>query len=163
MTDEPRIDAFLATPPGLRFAFMVKVRVAPIQDLGVTSSGHRRIVDILGGDVTGPRLTGQILPGGADWQIVRPDGSIFVEARYTIRASDGGLIYVRNEGVRVAAPAVAAAMARGEAVDPGAYYFRTTPRFETSAPALRWIENAVFVGVATRAAAGVAIGFHEVV
>ena len=55
----------------------------------------------------GPRLTGEILPGGTDWQIVRPDGTIEVVARYTIRADmgrsdNGALIYVQNDGLRVA-------------------------------------------------------------
>jgi len=156
------LDVFLSTSPGLRFAFMVKVKVAPVIDFGITSVGHRRVVDILGGEISGPRLNGEILPGGADWQVVRPDGAIHVEARYTIRAASGGLIYVRNDGVRVASPDVLAALGRGEIVDPASYYFRTSPRFETSDPALAWMQDAVFVGVATRATSGVAIGFHEV-
>lgn len=156
------LDVFLSTSPGLRFAFMVKVKVAPMVDHGITSVGHRRVVDILGGEVSGLRLNGEILPGGADWQVVRPDGTIHVEARYTIRATSGGLIYVRNDGVRVASPEVLAALGRGEIVDPAHYYFRTSPRFETADPALAWMQDAIFVGVATRAATGVAIGFHEV-
>ena len=159
MTD---LDTFLSTSPRLRFAFMVKVKVAPMVDLGMTSSGHRRVVDILGGEVSGPRLSGEILPGGADWQVVRPDGAIHVEARYTIRAASGGLVYVRNDGVRVASPDILAALGRGEVVDPASYYFRTSPRFETADPTLAWMQDTMFVGVATRAAAGVAIGFHEV-
>ncbi len=70
------IDAFISTAPGLKFAFAIKAKVGPIQDLGQTARGHRRIIDILGGEVHGPRLTGEILPGGADWQIVRPDGIV---------------------------------------------------------------------------------------
>ncbi|MBM3619784.1 MAG: DUF3237 domain-containing protein [Alphaproteobacteria bacterium] len=159
MTD---LDTFLSTSPRLRFAFMVKVKVAPMIDLGVTSVGHRRVIDILGGEVSGPRLSGEILPGGADWQVVRPDGAIQVEARYTIRAASGGLVYVRNDGVRVASPEILAALGRGEVVAPASYYFRTSPRFETADPALTWMQDAVFIGVATRAPTGVAIGFHEV-
>ena len=63
------LDRFLAAPPGLRFAFAVKVKVGPIQDFGVTAAGHRRVIDILGGEVDGPGLSGSILPGGADWQM----------------------------------------------------------------------------------------------
>ena len=160
MSDE--IDRFLSTAPGLRFAFAVKVRVAPIQDLGQTARGHRRIVDILGGEVAGPRLSGEILPGGADWQVVRPDGTIEVVARYTIRSSDGALVYVQNDGLRVAAPEIVARMSRGEAVPIDSYHFRTAPRFETAAPELKWLERATFVGIAARTPDRVAIGFHEV-
>jgi hypothetical protein len=156
------LDEFLSASPHLRFAFMVKVDVGPIQDLGVTSAGHRRVIDILGGTVSGPRLSGTILPGGADWQVVRPGGAIDVEARYTIRADSGAHVYVRNWGVRVASPEILAALGRGETVPPASYYFRTSPRFESSDASLRWLEERIFVGVATRAATGVAIGFHEV-
>ena len=156
------IDCFIATAPALRFAFAIKAKVAPIQDLGLTARGHRRIIDILGGEVHGPRLTGEILPGGADWQIVRPDGTIEVVARYTIRSSTGALIYVQNEGLRVASPDIVARMSRGEAVPFDSYHFRTAPRFETAEPSLKWLERATFVGVAARAPDRVAIGFHEV-
>jgi hypothetical protein len=156
------VDAFLTAPPQLRFAFAVKVIVGPIQDLGQTARGHRRIVDILGGTAEGPRFEGEILPGGADWQVVRPDGTIEVVARYTIRSAAGTLVYVQNDGLRVAAPEIVARMSKGELVPFDSYRFRTAPRFETSDPALKWLETSTFVGVAARTPDRVAIGFHEV-
>ena len=156
------IDRFISTSPGLKFAFSVKVVVGPIQDLGQTERGHRRVIDILGGEVHGPRLTGEILPGGADWQIVRPDGTIEVMARYTIRAASGALIYVQNEGLRVASPEILARMSKGELVPVGSYHFRSAPTFETAEPSLKWLERTTFVGVAARTPDRVAIGFHEV-
>ena len=160
MTDD--IQRFIATPPELRFAFAITAHVRPVIDVGRTARGHRRIIDIVGGRVHGPRLAGEILPGGADWQVVRDDGTIEVVARYTIRSDGGALVYVQNEGIRVASPAVIEQLARGEALPPGSYYFRTAPRFETADPALKWMERATFVGKATRAPDGIAIGFHEV-
>jgi hypothetical protein len=156
------IDRFIATAPGLRFAFAIKARVGPIQDLGQTARGHRRIIDILGGEVAGPMLEGEILPGGADWQIVRPDGTIEVVARYTIRSRTGALVYVQNEGLRVASPEILARMSRGELVSFDSYHFRTSPRFETAELSLKALERATFVGVAARTPDRVAIGFHEV-
>jgi len=138
------------------------VKVGPIQDLGQTARGHRRIVDILGGEANGPRFEGDILPGGADWQIVRPDGTIEVVARYTIRSSSGTLVYVQNDGLRVASPDVLARMSKGELVPFDSYHFRTAPRFETADPSLKWMERATFVGVAAHTPDRVAIGFHEV-
>ena len=160
MTDD--IQAFIATPPELRFAFAITAHVRPVIDLGQTARGHRRIIDIVGGVVHGPRLSGEILPGGADWQIVRPDGTIEVVARYTIRSAAGGLVYVQNEGLRVASPQTIERLARGDTLPPGSYHFRTAPRFETAEPSLKWMERATFVGKATRAPDGIAIGFHEV-
>jgi hypothetical protein len=156
------IDAFIATAPRTRFAFSIKARVGPIQDLGQTARGHRRIIDILGGEVAGPMLEGEILPGGADWQIVRSDGTIEVVARYTIRSRAGALIYVQNEGLRVASPEILTRMSRGELVPYDSYHFRTAPRFETAEPSLKHLERATFIGVAARTPDRVAIGLHEV-
>lgn len=156
------IDEFIQTAPGTRFAFAIRAKVGPIQDLGQTARGHRRVIDILGGEVSGPKLEGEILPGGADWQIVRPDGTIEVVARYTIKAKSGATIYVQNEGLRVASPEILARMTKGELLPPDAYYFRTTPKFETAEPALKWVERALFVGRAARTPDRVVIGFHEI-
>jgi hypothetical protein len=121
------LDTYLTTPPSLRYAFGVRVVVGPIRDLGQTARGHRRIIDIQGGEVAGPMLEGEILPGGADWQIVRPDGTIEVVARYTIRARSGALVYVQNDGLRVASSEILARMSRGELVPFDSYHFRTAP------------------------------------
>jgi len=85
-----------------------------------------------------------------------------VVARYTIRSRTGALVYVQNEGLRVASPEILARMSRGELVPFDSYHFRTTPRFETAEPSLKALEQATFVGVAARTPDRVAIGFHEV-
>src|ERR1700728_5223805 len=114
------------TPPELRFALEVAVTVHPALDLGQTQAGHRRIMPIAGGTVSGPRLQGRVLPVGADWQIVRPEGTADLDARYTIQSDDGALIYVVNRGVRHGPPDVLARLNRGEGVDPASYYFRSS-------------------------------------
>jgi hypothetical protein len=156
------VESYLSIPPKLAFAFSVRVIVGPIQDLGQTARGHRRIVDILGGTAEGPRFQGEILPGGSDWQIVRADGTIEVVARYTIRSRSDALVYVQNDGLRVASPEIVARMSKGELVPFDSYRFRTAPRFETSDPSLKWLETSTFVGVAARTPDRVVIGFHEV-
>ena len=137
-------------PPQLEFAFEAAVELAPVQDLGPTPAGHRRIINITGGTIAGPRLTGRILPGGADWQILRPDGTADLHARYTIEAEDGALIYVQNIGYRYAEPPVLKRLMAGEMVPPDQYYFVTTPRFETSAPAHEWLNRTILVAEAAR-------------
>lgn len=114
----------------LDFAFGLRVRVAPALELGETQGGRRRIVPITGGSVAGPKLSGRVLSGGADWQIIRADGTAELEARYTLEAADGALISVLNRGLRHGPPDVIAKLAAGEPVDPAAYYFRCTPVFE---------------------------------
>jgi hypothetical protein len=150
------------TPPELRFAFEIEVEVASPLDLGVTQAGHRRIVPIAGGLVSGPKLQGRVLPVGADWQILRSDGTADLDARYTIQADDGAIIYVVNSGVRHGPPDVLARLNRGERVDPASYYFRSSASFETSAPQHAWLTRAVVVGVGERYPDKVAIRFWEV-
>jgi hypothetical protein len=138
--------------PQLETMFRASVAVGAPRSLGRTPLGERRIVDIAGGEVTGPKLTGRILPGGADWQIVRDDGTAVLEARYTIEAQDGALIYVRNFGYRHGPPDLMIRIGRGEDIDPSLYYFRAAPTFETAAPEHAWLNRTIAVcsGVRTR-------------
>ena len=141
---------------------MVKVVVGPIQDLGQTARGHRRIVDILGGEAKGPRFEGEILPGGADWQVVRPDGTVEIDTRYSARTPAGEYVHFRTSGVRSGPPPVLAALLRGEDVDPASYYFRVTVYLETSAPRLDFLERSVFIASAVRGADRVAYTAYRV-
>ena len=150
------------TIPSLDPIFNARVAVAPPRALGAIPGGERRIIDITGGEVSGPGLTGRILPGGADWQIVREDGTAVLEARYTIEATDGALVYVRNYGYRHGPMAVLARIAKGEDVDPTLYYFRTTPVFETAAPRYAWLNKTVAVCSAMRTVDRVIIDFYAV-
>jgi len=99
--------------PKLEFIFAAHVTVDPPLDLGDVAKGGRRIVPITGGDFSGPQLRGKVLPGGADWQILRGDGVAELEARYTLRTDDGALIYVRNHALRHGPADVIAALTAG--------------------------------------------------
>jgi hypothetical protein len=148
--------------PALDFAFRLKVSVAPALELGATHQGRRRIIPITGGSIDGPRLQGRVLPGGADWQIVRADGTAELEARYTIEAADGALISVINRGLRHGPPDIVAKLLAGEPVDPALYYFRCTPSFETSAVAHQWLTRTIFVASGVRAPERVEISVYAV-
>ncbi|HXY99589.1 MAG TPA: DUF3237 domain-containing protein [Stellaceae bacterium] len=148
--------------PALDFAFRLRVAVAPALELGETQAGRRRIVPITGGSVEGPRLSGRVLPGGADWQIIRADGCAELTARYTLETEDGALIAVVNRGLRHGPPEVIARLTAGEPVDPAAYYFRCTPSFETAAPAQQWLTRAVFLGSGVRRPDTVEIAVYAV-
>jgi hypothetical protein len=142
--------------------FTIHAELAEIRHFGQTPYGERRVIDILGGRVQGPRLTGKILPG-ADRQIVRPDGVTDLKARYGIETDDGARILVRSDGLRHGPPEVIAALVRGEAVDPSRYYFRTVMRFETADPTLAWLNRILAIGSGAREKLAVRLDVYEVV
>lgn len=146
----------------LVFAFEATVSLAQINDLGKTPVGHRRIIDIVSGTVTGPKLEGKILAGGADWQYVRDDDVTFLDARYTIKTFDDALIYVNNRGYRHGPKEVIERLKRGESVEDTSYYFRCTPWFETSAPKYSWLNRTIFVASGARDPEAVRLAFYEV-
>lgn len=147
--------------PALRLLYTSRIDIAAPLDVGKAPYGQRRIINILGGAFSGPQLSGHILPGGADWQIIRSDGIVEVEARYTLETHDGALIYISNWGLRHGAPGVISRLAAGEQVDPGEYYFRTTPRFETGAAAYAWLNGVIAVAAGERRADAVIITAYE--
>lgn len=146
-------------PPELSFAFEVLVEVADPTVVGLLPNGTRRIVDILGGSFEGPDVKGRVVPGGADWQIIREDGFTDIDARYTLETDSGDLIYVSNVGIRHAPPDVITRLNAGEVVDQSQIYFRAIPKFETSAPELEWLMKSIFVATGERYPNGVVIRF----
>jgi hypothetical protein len=148
---------------GSRFAFEANVTVAAPLVVGPATIGLRRIVPITGGTVSGPRFTGRVVPGGADWQVVRPDGVLQIEAKYTLESNDGVLVMVTNRGMRHGPTAVIEKLARGEAVDPSQYYFRTVAEFEAPTQGkYAWLNRAMFIGVAARTATAAIVRFYEI-
>ncbi|MDE1918549.1 MAG: DUF3237 domain-containing protein [Sphingomonadales bacterium] len=131
--------------PLLDHAFTARITLDPPVEMGMVADGRRRYIPIAGGTICGPMLRGTVLPGGGDWQTIREDGVTLVEAHYALRAEDGTIIEIRNPGVRVASVEVSNMLARGEPVDPSAYYFRTTPRFTVEPGAHDWLARHVFV------------------
>ncbi|MFX0557833.1 DUF3237 domain-containing protein [Maribacter sp. CXY002] len=148
--------------PKLEFLFEEKVLLEPAQELGVTTYGNRRIINIVGGTFEGPKLKGKILSGGADWQTVREDGTADLVAQYTLQTDDGALIYIVNKGVRHASPEVLARMKNGEVVDPSEYYMRTAATFEVSDEKYKWLNKIIAVASGARLESEVIIRFYQV-
>jgi hypothetical protein len=142
--------------------FRIHAEVADMRSFGATPYGERRVIDIVGGRVEGAKLQGKIVPGGADWQIVRADGVVDLKARYAIETAAGARVLVESDGLRHGPPEVMAALARGEAVDPARYYFRTAMRFETSDPALAWLNTIIAIAAGAREKNTVRLDVYEV-
>lgn len=148
-------------PPKLEFVFAAHVTVDAPLDLGDVGKGGRRIIPISGGDFVGPHLRAKVLPGGADWQVLRTDGVAELEARYTLRTDDGALIHVRNLAFRHGPPDVIAALAAGRPADPASYYFRGATFFETSAARYAWLTKHIIICTGAREPAGVKLNFYR--
>lgn len=147
--------------PQLEHIATVVVDVGPPQEVGDTPQGRRRVIPILGGRVEG-RLQGKVLPGGADFQLIRSATYTDIHARYVIETPEGERVYVENTGIRTGSAEDIARLARGEAVDPARIYFRSYPRFETAAPALSWLNESLFIGTGARYPDRVELRFYRI-
>ena len=110
------------------FTMPVEVEM-PLQMVGQTPIGERRIAKVTGGTFEGPKMKGTILPGGGDWLLLRSDGSLQLDVRVTLQTDDDALIYMTYRGFRHGPAEVMARLNKGEAVDPSEYYFRVAPFF----------------------------------
>ena len=140
----------------------IEVTLEPARELGNTPLGRRRVIGITGGRFAGERLSGKVLAGGADWQLIRADGVAVLDARYTLQTDDGALIYVNNRGYRHGPREAMERLSRGEPVDPALIYTRTTPWFETAERRYDWLNRSIFVGTGARRPAAVEFEVYEV-
>jgi len=145
-----------------KYVFTLAIRVGAPIVAGDFGHGLRRVIPILGGEVIGEGMHGTILPVGADYQTIRPDGFTELEAKYAFELDDGAVIYIENIGIRFGPKDALDRIARGEAVDPALIYFRSVPRFETGDPNHRWLMQHLFIGVGARHPDRVELDVHQV-
>ena len=156
-----------ATMLELKTAFLctLEAELKPSTTVGQTPIGQRIIADITGGRVSGPRLSGRVLPSGADWLLIGSDGSGRIDVRAAIELDDGAVVYATYNGRLNIPPEIAAVVFNRETVelvDPSKYYFRTAPTFETASQKYAWLNRiqAISVGRITRV--GVAYSVYEI-
>jgi hypothetical protein len=142
--------------------FVVRLDVRPLQVVGATPGAYRRVGVVPSGVFEGERLSGRVLDGGADWQKVRSDGSTALDVRLVLETFDDALIGMTYRGIRHGSPDVIARVEKGEAVDPGDYYFRIAPLFETAATQYAWLNNVVAIGIGHRRGDGAVYSIFEV-
>lgn len=138
------------TAPPLIFLATISVEVAAPIEVGATIEGVRRIIPILGGSVRGPELNGTVLPGGADYQVLRSDTLTELEASYAIETREGERIYITNRGIRAGSSEDIAALVRGERVDPARIYFRSAPRLLSAGPKWQWLGSRMLLATGER-------------
>jgi Protein of unknown function (DUF3237) len=144
--------------------FTISIKLLPTIEMGNTPAGKRRVFAVAGGEFTGNRIRGTIMPIiGSDLLLVRADGSAQQDVRMLLTTDDGDLVLMTYRGVRHASDEVNARIARGEQVSRSDYYLRTAPFFETSSPRYAWINRIVAVGVGERRADSVVYEVFEIV
>jgi hypothetical protein len=157
------MEPFPALPPiETRPLFTMMVEVDVVHAIGGPQGAGRRVGNVPGGTFGGDRLQGTVLPGGADWQIERGDGALLLDARIVLRTHDEALIAMTYTGIRHGPPEVIKRLARGEAVDPGAYYFRIVPSFTSADPRYEWLNRIVAIGIGHRTASGPIYQIYEI-
>jgi hypothetical protein len=149
------------TPPPLHPLAQIVCEVGAVVSLGATPAGERRYVPLTGGRVSG-EIEGRIVEGGIDWQWQRGDGVLDIAAHYVIEAKDGALIEVQSTGLRHGPPEVMAALARGDAVEAEAYYFRTAIRFTTGHANWQHLNRLLAIAVGVREARSVRLAVWRV-
>ena len=148
--------------PVLSHVCDLEVELGPIREMGLGRAGRRRIIPIIGGTVSGPRINGRILNTGADWQTIFADGLAELDTRYAMETDDGAVIEITNYGYRHGPADVIAAVTRGEAVDPATYYMRTQARLETGDERYAWVNRTLFIGTGARLESRVAVSLFAI-
>lgn len=121
--------------PSLDWCLRATVLLLPEVPHGKTPLGERTRAPIIGGSFEGPRIRGKVIPGGADWQLLRADGYLVLEADYFLEVDDGTAIRVHNRGLW-----------HSPTGDWPADYALTTPEFEAPIGKHDWLNKHVFVG-----------------
>jgi hypothetical protein len=126
--------------------FTMTAELAPSVPVGPGPLGDRRIRPVLGGTVSGERISGRVDSGGGDWILTGADGYGRLDVRLTITTIDGARLYVQYLGVIEYNAAAQAANAGERASDYGDHYFRIAPRIETGHERYGWVNRTLFVG-----------------
>ncbi len=150
-------------PPKLEHLCDLAVTIAAPVEVGQTPAGLRRMIPITGGTVTGPRVNGKVLAGGADFQLILGGGTqAHLDARYVIELGDGSRVFVQNTALRVASLENSQRIMNGQPVNPDEVYFRCQPKLEATTPEWAWLSESQFIGVGRRAPDGVFMSFYRV-
>jgi hypothetical protein len=148
--------------PVLEHVCDFEVELSRPHEMGAALAGTRRIIPIVGGTASGPRINGRILDVGADWQTVEAGGVAQLDARYAIETHDGAVIEVISRGIRHATPEIAARIAAGELVPPSEYYMRTAIRLDTGHPDYGWVARSIYVAAGGKVGNTVRLAVYRV-
>ncbi len=159
--------SFEALPEALKVVktkplFTMRLVVPKVLVVGATPGVTRRVGVVSGGVFEGERLSGDVLESGSDWLTIRTDGAAMLDVRLVLKTKDDALITMQYRGLRHGPAQVMEQIAKGEAVDPASYYFRTNPMFETASEKYDWLNRVLAIGLGHRFADGPVYSVFEV-
>lgn len=129
----------LGTPPSVEslprseFVFEERVTLDPAVKVGDTPFGFRQYIPITGGKIAGPKLNGEVLPGGWDYQLWLGNGCGTLSADYFLKADDGTVIHILNQ---------AFTCNNAQTKDERSFF---QPRFEAPKGKYEWMNRGSFV------------------
>ncbi|KAF2771270.1 hypothetical protein EJ03DRAFT_325711 [Teratosphaeria nubilosa] len=136
--------------------------------IGPGPYGDRFTVIFKGGRFEGPRLRGEILPGGGDWEIVRNhsrDGqewqTAHLNTRYNLVTHDGATIYLQTTGTRTGRREVLEMLGEDTSITPDQFKMRLHLTMETGDPRYEWVNDGVFVASSGRVGSQVIYDAYE--
>jgi len=132
-------------PIKLEYVFQIKIDFTERVSFQ-TPNGRRAYVPAASGVIEGPRLQGIVVPhSGADYA-----GNGRLNATYMLKANDGTMIYIHNEGYLY--PVDGKPIDRNDPSWGGdrEFYFRITPVFDTPIGPHDWLTRTVIVGTGKR-------------
>jgi hypothetical protein len=140
---------FQLPDPNLTPLYRLEASLGEPLELGRSGEGRRRIAPLIDGRFSGPELSGTLVPGAsADWQTVLPDGTALDDTRYMLRTDGGEIVYVQSRRVRRRDTRHAGKRARGQRERT----YRAATKIDTTAATLDWLNEGVFISVASREA-----------
>jgi len=143
--------------------FSIEIEVAAPIVIGQDEvSGRRQLIPIISGKLIGKDIRGEVMPGGIDSQVIRPNGVCELSARYGIKLDDGESIYVENNGIRTVPEEYIEKVKEGEVIDSSLYYFKTNPKFEVYSEKYKWLTTSLFICSAKRLPSKVLLKFYKV-
>jgi len=162
-SNEP-MNSLASLPPSLKTLRWKELFVVTLEINAVQHAGNGIVIGAVGGGkFTGSRLSGRVLPGGADWQSFTSDGAAHLDCRIVLETSTGDLIAMTYRGIRSGPPEVMARLSNGSDVSADEYYLRISPMFSTAAPQFDWMNRIVAVGAGQRLPQGPVYSVFEIV
>lgn len=141
--------------------FTVRIILAVPVDIGRVPGGFRRVIPILGGAFEGDGLAGRVMESGADWQLIRPEGHIDLDARYVLETEAAERIYISNIGRRFLTRDACADLVAGRPVDQSKARSVGLTTMESGAPRLQWLNDERFRPRGKRGPNGIEISFYR--